>query len=232
MKTDAARPKRTSLAQRMASSSSLKRCTVTTGPKTSSWTISLPWSGPTMRWARTGAGAVGPLAAHDDLGAVAGAIDHAGHLVDVARRDERAHVEVVGLGRVAPADRADLVRERGDEAVVDGRAREDARGRGAVLPGVPVAPETDRSRRRVSTSASSNTMTGALPPSSRWSRLTASAAMWAMRLPVSVSPVTETIADGGVPDERVADGLAAAGDDVEDAGREDVGRDLGQRRGR
>ena len=71
-------------------------------------------------------------------------------------------------------------------------------------------------------------MTGALPPSSRWSRLTASAAMCAMRLPVSVSPVTEIDRDGRVPDERVADRLAAAGDDVEDAGREDVGGDLGE----
>ena len=47
-------------------------------------------------------------------------------------------------------------------------------------------------------------MTGALPPSSRWSRLTASAAMCAMRLPVSVSPVTEIIRDVRVPDEGVA----------------------------
>ena len=46
--TDAARPKRTSFAHAIAWSSSLKRWTVTTGPKTSSWTISLFWSGPAM----------------------------------------------------------------------------------------------------------------------------------------------------------------------------------------
>ena len=56
-----------------------------------------------------------------------------------------------------------------------------------------------------SRSASSKTMTGALPPSSRWSRLTLSAATRAMCLPVSVSPVTEIIPTFGMADERVAD---------------------------
>ena len=50
-----------------------------------------------------------------------------------------------------------------------------------------------------SMSASSNTTTGALPPSSRWSRLTRSAATLAMCLPVSVSPVTEIIPTLGWP---------------------------------
>ncbi len=83
-----------------------------------------------------------------------------------------------------------------------------------------------------SRSASSKTMTGALPPSSRCSRLTESAALRAMRLPVSVSPVTETMATAGCSDQRVADVLAAAGDDVEDPWRQDVGRDLRQGEGR
>ena len=83
-----------------------------------------------------------------------------------------------------------------------------------------------------SMSASSKTITGALPPSSRWSRLTRSAATLAMCLPVSVSPVTEIIADLGVADEVVADRRARAGDDVEDAGREDVGGDLAEDQGR
>ena len=48
VQTDAARPNRTSFAHAIACSSSLKRWTVTTGPKTSSWTISLRWSGPAM----------------------------------------------------------------------------------------------------------------------------------------------------------------------------------------
>ena len=44
-----------------------------------------------------------------------------------------------------------------------------------------------------STSASSNTITGAFPPSSRCSRLTVPAAISAMCLPVTVSPVIETM---------------------------------------
>ncbi len=46
-------------------------------------------------------------------------------------------------------------------------------------------------------SASSKTMTGALPPSSRCTRLSVDAASRAMILPVAVSPVSETIATPG-----------------------------------
>ena len=42
-------------------------------------------------------------------------------------------------------------------------------------------------------SASSKITIGALPPSSRWTRLTVSAAVRAIVLPVSTSPVMETI---------------------------------------
>ena len=48
-----------------------------------------------------------------------------------------------------------------------------------------------------SRSASSKMSTGALPPSSRWSRLTLSAPAAAMRFPVAVSPVTETMSMPG-----------------------------------
>jgi hypothetical protein len=48
-------------------------------------------------------------------------------------------------------------------------------------------------------SASSKTMIGALPPSSRWSRLTVSAAIFATRLPVAVSPVIEIMRTFGWP---------------------------------
>ena len=50
-----------------------------------------------------------------------------------------------------------------------------------------------------STSASSKTMTGALPPSSRCNRLTVSAAIFATRLPVTVSPVIEIMRTFGWP---------------------------------
>ncbi len=82
VQTEAARPKRTSLAQAIAWSSSLKRWTVTTGPKTSSWTISLllVGAGDDGRLV-VGARAVGALAAGHDLGAVARPLDHALDLV-------------------------------------------------------------------------------------------------------------------------------------------------------
>ena len=41
-------------------------------------------------------------------------------------------------------------------------------------------------------SASSKTTIGALPPSSRWTRLSVSAAFFAISLPVATSPVSET----------------------------------------
>ena len=55
-----------------------------------------------------------------------------------------------------------------------------------------------------------------------------SAAAWAMALPVATSPVSDTMATPRVGDERGAGGLALAGDDVEHAGRQDVGGDLGE----
>jgi hypothetical protein len=45
-----------------------------------------------------------------------------------------------------------------------------------------------------STSASSNTITGALPPSSRWTRLRSSAAALATSRPARTLPVIETMA--------------------------------------
>ena len=49
-----------------------------------------------------------------------------------------------------------------------------------------------------SRSASSKTMTGALPPSSRCTRLRVSAALRAISLPVDTSPVTDTMATFGL----------------------------------
>ena len=43
-------------------------------------------------------------------------------------------------------------------------------------------------------SASSNTMTGALPPSSRWTRLRVGAAAAATSMPARTEPVTDTMA--------------------------------------
>ena len=55
-----------------------------------------------------------------------------------------------------------------------------------------VYPANFRVSTSFDTSASSNTTTGALPPSSRCTRLTVSAAAAWISLPVDVSPVTET----------------------------------------
>src|SRR5437879_10817376 len=47
------------------------------------------------------------------------------------------------------------------------------------------------------TSASSKTMTGALPPSSRWTRLRSAAAAWATSIPARTLPVIDAIAGTG-----------------------------------
>ena len=49
----------------------------------------------------------------------------------------------------------------------------------------------------VSISASSKTTTGALPPSSRWTRFSVSAAALAIHLPVGGEPVSETMPTSG-----------------------------------
>ena len=77
-----------------------------------------------------------------------------------------------------------------------------------------MAPSTALSR-----SASSNTMNGALPPSSMEVRRTFCAASAMRRLPTGVEPVKETFRSRGVLQQRAGDpGGAGGGDDVEDAG--------------
>jgi hypothetical protein len=49
----------------------------------------------------------------------------------------------------------------------------------------------------LSSSTSSNTTTGALPPSSRCTRFSVVAALAAIRLPVSTEPVSETMSTSG-----------------------------------
>ena len=79
-----------------------------------------------------------------------------------------------------------------------------------------------------SRSASANTTAGALPPSSRCTRLAVSAAAAITARPVAEEPVTETMSRAGVRDEGGAD-VGATGDDVEHAGRESgLGRELGE----
>ena len=79
-----------------------------------------------------------------------------------------------------------------------------------------------------SMSASSKTTTGALPPSSRWTRL-----ICGRRAGGDLGPGPHRPGDGDQAracgcSTRSAAGLAVAGDDVERAGREELGRELGQ----
>ena len=70
-------------------------------------------------------------------------------------------------------------------------------------------------------SASSKTITGALPPSSRWTRLRSSAAEPATSIPARTEPVIATIC-GVLCSTRAAAGVTVAADDVEDARRQEL----------
>ena len=58
-----------------------------------------------------------------------------------------------------------------------------------------------------------------------------SAAIFAMRLPVTVSPVIETIRTFGWPTSASPMSAPEPGQDVDDAGRQDLGQDLGEGQG-
>ncbi len=78
----------------------------------------------------------------------------------------------------------------------------------------------------VAGSASSSTTIGALPPSSRWTRLTVSAAFFAISFPVAVSPGERDEADRRVAHEAVARRHAVPGHDLEHPLRQDLLREL------
>ena len=78
-----------------------------------------------------------------------------------------------------------------------------------------MAPSTAASR-----SASAKTMLGLLPPSSRVTRLSVSAAFFMMIWPTSVEPVKAILSTPRWATSGVAGGLAEAGDDVDHAGGE------------
>ena len=80
-------------------------------------------------------------------------------------------------------------------------------------------------------STSSKTTTGALPPSSRWTRLSVSAACSAIHLPVSTEPVSETMSTSSWST-SAAPGVVAAGDHVEHALGQELGGRLGELEGR
>ena len=150
-----------------------------------------------------------------------------GDLVGLGRRDERAHVEVVGLGRVAPLDRADLVGQLRDERVVDVGPGDDPGRRGAVLAAVPVAGRLERLGREVEV--------GVVEDHDR--RLAAELEVEPLHGPgrdLGDPLAGRGVAgdrdhpDLGVADELVADRRARARQDVDDAGRQVLGEDLGE----
>ncbi len=79
-------------------------------------------------------------------------------------------------------------------------------------------------------SASSNTTTGALPPSSRWTRLRLFEAASATCMPARTEPGDRHHRRGVVIDHRPP-GVAVAADHVEHAGRQELGGDLGEQPG-
>ena len=76
---------------------------------------------------------------------------------------------------------------------------EPTRTRHAAVQSCPALkyPATFTHSTAVEMSASSKMMTGALPPSSRWTRFSVSAAFFAISLPVFTSPVSETMPTSG-----------------------------------
>ena len=198
-----------------------------TGPKISSWICSSSWlqAGEHGRLVEVARLAL-PLAAGLEAGVVGQPVDHAGDPVELVGVVERAveHVLVVGHAGLGALG---LLGQRGDEVVVHARPGEHAGGGGAVLAGVEVAGLGDRRSAAFSMSASSKTITGALPPSSRWTRLRSAAADAG---DLHAGPDRAGDRDhlrGLVLDQRAA-GVAVAADDVEHARRQELLRQLGR----
>ena len=87
--------------------------------------------------------AVAVRAAAREDGRALGAVEEPEHAVLLILGDDRAHLDVLALGRVADLDRLDGRNELLQELVVDLGAGDDPRGGGAVLPRVPVAGDLD-----------------------------------------------------------------------------------------
>ena len=107
-----------------------------------------------------------PFSADGYLGVVGEPLDHARDVLELGWVVEGTveDVLVVGIARLGVPR---LLGEGLHEVVVGARGGEDPRGGGAVLAGVEVAGRPAIASDAASMSASSKTMTGALPPSSR-----------------------------------------------------------------
>ena len=170
------------------------------------------------------------MAAGHDLGSAGpavGTLDHALDLVGLGGGDQRAHLDVVAFGRIAPLDRLDLAGQVGDEAVVDLRTGDHPARSRAVLARVPVRERLEVLDDRVEI--------GVVEDDDR--RLATELEVEPLdhvgRGPGDVLAGLGVAGDRDHPDlrvgdERVADGGPGPGHDVEHARRQDVGGDLGQ----
>ena len=122
---------------------------MTTGPKTSLWTISsrLLHVGDDRRLHEEALVAVRAAAGED--GRLLRALEEAEDPLLLRLRDHGAHLGLVARHRVADLERLDLRHELLEQAVVDLRAGDHARAGGAVLARVPVAGEPDPGRDRL-----------------------------------------------------------------------------------
>ena len=159
-------------------------------------------------------------ASEDELGAlVAPDRDIALDALELLGRHDRAHLRV-GIEPAGDAHPARALDDRLHDLVIDRLVHEDARAAGADLARTRPTRRPSPRREAASRSASGKMIDGLLPPSSRLTRFTrAAAAAWIAR-PVWSEPVNVIASTLGVGDQRRADGLADALDDVEHARRD------------
>ena len=152
-------------------------------------------------------------------------LEEAEHALLLLLRDHRAHVDVVAVGRVADLHRLDDALGLREHVVVDRLADQNPGRRGAVLAGVPVAADLDRlgDLLRVGVVEHDHRRLAA--------ELEVDALQGVARVPRDQLPGLDVAGERHEPDVRmadepVADGQSVAGDDLHDARREDLLREL------
>ena len=153
-----------------------------------------------------------------------GALHETGDARALLGADERPHLDALLFLR-AHLDAAGGARQIRDQLVVDLRAGVDAAGGRAILARRCRNRKCARRSTTDSRSASSNTMTGALPPSSRCVRLVPFDRGREHLLAARDRAGQRDHRDLGLRDQRRADGVAAAADHVDDAGRKQLRAD-------
>ena len=193
VQTDEASPYGVPLAHAIASSSSEKGWTVITGPKISRWIISSSCCRPaTTVGSRKKPGRSGS-APPVTTSACPGLRSRKPSTRSRWRAEFSGPSVVSGGERVADHEPLGLRGQPADDVVVDLR-RPRARASPPCSPGRRCSSRCPRwSPAPRPSSTSSNTTTGALPPSSRCTRLSVGAARAAIHLPVSTEPVSETM---------------------------------------